>query len=543
LLRFGITAILTVRTASPNETNTQVTDAHVYSDFNVTDPTGWNITSMFSNNLMSTSVTTASYEIRSGVSSGNGGTLLFSGTLPATQMPTGRSGFGFTEYMVQVSGLSIHLAPGTYHMNVTPIDSGSGLSFNSTTSGGNAVGSPPGNNANEFFTSVDFGANFVPTTDPSVAAGSDFSNGVIGTVASGTATPTATGTPCNDNLGSWTLAATFPGGVMESPAVASDGTYAYAAGGYNGSPTNGMYRYDPAANTWLTLATMPVALYDARAAYAPNTNSVYVFGGYDGGSVISSNYRYDIATGTWSGMAPMPAARIWPNVAYVGGKIYVISGLDSGFNDTAQTWEYDPVANSWNTARANDPAGQGGATTSVNGGFIYVAGGFGGGGGATTHNRYDVASDTWTAMAPLPVAMFLGAGGSIGGRNYVIGGGNPASPGHARQVADARTYTPDASYTSTLIYDVAGNSWTSGPGTNVPHSYTGGTAVGNTLVIVTGYNGSTGDTNIVETNTVSGCQSPTPTASCTPGTPVVLYDQTDNGTTFLHKLTGLRGRK
>src|SRR2546430_5494823 len=74
------------------ERNTTVSDAWVYDDFNLGAATL--VTAVFSNCLSSTHATTADYEIRSGVSVGNGGTLLFSGTgMAATAIPTGRSGF------------------------------------------------------------------------------------------------------------------------------------------------------------------------------------------------------------------------------------------------------------------------------------------------------------------------------------------------------------------------------------------------------------------------------------------------------------------
>jgi hypothetical protein len=127
-----------------NEQNTVVTQASVYDDFIVTG-TGWIVTAVFSDNLASTTITGANWEIRSGVSAGNGGTLVASGTTAAPLVtPTGRSGFGFTEYMVEVTGLNVNLAPGTYWLNVTPIGNGAGASFDSQTSGANAVGMPPG---------------------------------------------------------------------------------------------------------------------------------------------------------------------------------------------------------------------------------------------------------------------------------------------------------------------------------------------------------------------------------------------------------------
>ena len=83
----------------------------VYDDFVVPDG-GWTVVGVFShNNMGSTAVTQASWEIRSGVSAGNQGTLVASGLSPAT-LKLGVSVGGSNVYLVQVSGLSVDLAPG-----------------------------------------------------------------------------------------------------------------------------------------------------------------------------------------------------------------------------------------------------------------------------------------------------------------------------------------------------------------------------------------------------------------------------------------------
>jgi hypothetical protein len=163
-----------------NERNTIIPQAAVYDNF--TGPTSgvWNVTAVFSDDLISTTVTGATWEIRTGVSEGNGGTLVASGsTATPTVTATGRSGFGFTEYMVEVTGLNVFLpmlpTGQFYWLNVTPVGNGSGRSFNSTTSGTNCVGTPCGNDQNAFFTSTYLGVYFEGQP-------SDFSNGVIGTV-------------------------------------------------------------------------------------------------------------------------------------------------------------------------------------------------------------------------------------------------------------------------------------------------------------------------------------------------------------------------
>src|SRR6266487_7161934 len=95
-------------------------------------------------------------------------------------------------------------------------------------------------------------------------------------------------------LSPWTIVASYPL-VIESPAVASDGTYAYAGTGFvEGVPTDAFYRYDPVGNTWTGLPNVPIAVVGARAVYAGNTNSVYVFGGYDGAAAQNTTQIYNI---------------------------------------------------------------------------------------------------------------------------------------------------------------------------------------------------------------------------------------------------------
>lgn len=149
--------------ALANETNALVsgspTGASTYQSFVV--PTGgWTVTRLFSNNLIDFGATSAYWEIRSGVSAGDGGTLLHSGTdLAPTISATGRTALGYDEATVSVSGLSIFLAPGAYWMTVTPQDAtASGRSFQTNTFGLNAIGTVPQNVA--YLNSTFFGANF-----------------------------------------------------------------------------------------------------------------------------------------------------------------------------------------------------------------------------------------------------------------------------------------------------------------------------------------------------------------------------------------------
>jgi hypothetical protein len=126
-------------------------NANVYEDF-IVPSGGWTVAGAFSyNELNYTPGTQAEWEIRSGLSSGNGGTLIASGTETATYTSTGESGSGYTLYKVEVDGLSVPLAAGTYWLTVAPVACGSAcISGIDYTTGTNAIGNPPGNDLNNF---------------------------------------------------------------------------------------------------------------------------------------------------------------------------------------------------------------------------------------------------------------------------------------------------------------------------------------------------------------------------------------------------------
>jgi hypothetical protein len=165
-----------------NGINTSTSDSRVYDDFIVPASETWNVTAVFSNNLMNFYPALAHWEIRQGVSAGVGGTIVASGDDLATVTPTGRiCSSGYSEFRVEVTGLDVELGPGRYWLVVAPIGAGFGLSFVSSTSGVNAIGMPPGNNGNAFF---DGSFIFASADQLSGISLLDFSLGVEGTVVS-----------------------------------------------------------------------------------------------------------------------------------------------------------------------------------------------------------------------------------------------------------------------------------------------------------------------------------------------------------------------
>src|SRR6202035_5180591 len=175
-----------------------------------------------------------------------------------------------------------------------------------------------------------------------------------------------------------------------------------------GDNINEFGKFNPVANTWTPLAPMP-DLNNALASgvYAPNVNKLFVFGGEEltTATVVNTTRIYDIASNTWSTGANMPDVRAFMASGYNSGngKIYLVGGYSTGNITPAflQTWEYDPVANTFVTKTPIPAAnGFGGAGFGVVNGHLYVAGGRDATNTviATTWD-YDIAADTWTARA------------------------------------------------------------------------------------------------------------------------------------------------
>ena len=135
----------------------------------------------------------------------------------------------------------------------------------------------------------------------------------------------------------------------------------------------------------------------------------------------------------------------------VTGKIYLVAGYSTGQVTSAQSqvWEYDPVANAFDSSRAPIPHALGGAGSGLIAHRLYVAGGRDAA-NATLNSTwaYDMGTDTWHTLAPVPAPTNVPASGALSGRVYVWGGGNPF-------LQDP--WTTAAGYS----YDPPTNSWTS----------------------------------------------------------------------------------
>ncbi len=148
--------------------------AATYQNF-IVQPGGSFAHALFTNNLSTLNPSTGYWEIRTGVSEGNGGTLVASGSGVMTHVPTGRSGFGYSEYRDEMDGMNVFLNAGEYWFALVPNDPNDvNRSFNSNTFGLNAMGEDVPNQ--QFFNSAVLGANFTNANNLGVFP--TFSSGV-----------------------------------------------------------------------------------------------------------------------------------------------------------------------------------------------------------------------------------------------------------------------------------------------------------------------------------------------------------------------------
>src|SRR5919199_4916344 len=229
---------------------------------------------------------------------------------------------------------------------------------------------------------------------------------------------------------SWQTLAPLPGGLNHACAVGTSTTL-YVIGGFDPStgnrPVDFTYAYDPASDSWSARAPMPTA----RGALACTAvgSSIYAIGGSSPGGDTGANEVYDTATDTWTDAAPMPTPRDHLASASLDGLVHAIGGRSPALGLTGSTHEvYDPLSNAWSTA-APLPTGRSGIGAAVLAGRIHVLGGeaartFG------ENEAYDPSTDAWTSFAPMPTPRHgLGVVG-FADAIYALAGGT--RPGDSR---------------------------------------------------------------------------------------------------------------
>lgn len=205
------------------------------------------------------------------------------------------------------------------------------------------------------------------------------------------------------------------------------GDYIYAIGGQGGrwKSEEGFYglttveRYDPAANTWTSLASMSVPR--GWCCGAAVNGAIHIFGGQDGSetSNVTIHEVYYPSSDTWVRLPDIPEYISMSMAAAVGTNIYIIGGM---FNSNL-TLEYNTQTGAW-LQKADMPTHRMLSGIAVYDGKIYVIGGRLGNSNGITNalECYDPATDTWTTLNPMQTPREGLVAGAVDGTLYAIGG-------------------------------------------------------------------------------------------------------------------------
>lgn len=276
--------------------------------------------------------------------------------------------------------------------------------------------------------------------------------------------------PAPVEYGLWTPIAPVPFARSDHTAT-TVGKSIYIAGGCDGSQdcdavsgfcsctsiTTSLVRYDPATNTYRRLAPMPVARY--RHLAVPIADVIYFFGGRELGTdaIILRVDAYNVSSNSWSIRLPTDPSSFYPsdlgsdNSFITNGQntIFIFGGYTPDYSSSlATTYAFTPASDAesgvWvrkngnmtlprgDFAAVEVPSSQGGNGTKglIYGGYSTQFPGPDGGLNGEWYCRplngvemYDVDTDTWTAVGPLPMPLAEKDDGIIiGGRLYSIGG-------------------------------------------------------------------------------------------------------------------------
>lgn len=216
----------------------------------------------------------------------------------------------------------------------------------------------------------------------------------------------------------------------------------YVLGGYVNTPefaaTTRFDRYDPATAKWQRMADMPTKFTHAGVAVDLKTQTAWFVGGYIGDFPIgpggpdgsSVTWKYHIPTNTWSAGKSLPLARGAGGAAIIGRKLYYFGGANKlRTADQGSHWALDLDNPTKWRERSPLPNPRNHFGTVVVKDQIYVVGGqhlleLESTNQADVH-RYDVTTDTWSAIAsmPRPFSHFTFSTDVFNNRYIVLAGG------------------------------------------------------------------------------------------------------------------------
>jgi N-acetylneuraminic acid mutarotase len=211
----------------------------------------------------------------------------------------------------------------------------------------------------------------------------------------------------------WRALAPVPAPTHETRSVAANGKiYMFAGLGRESLALGYVYEYDPAKNAWTAKKPMPVPAH--HIALTEYDGKIYIFGGFkrpasgeDGWQIINNSWEYDPLADTWRALRPLPLERGAAEAAVVNGKIYVVGGatLEPGSKAVPIISSSNPRAPTHRTVG--------------------------------TVEEYDVSANTWRGRSSMPTPRNHFVLETVNGKLYAIGGRNGSVFGGGASATDS----------------------------------------------------------------------------------------------------------
>lgn len=225
----------------------------------------------------------------------------------------------------------------------------------------------------------------------------------------------------------WFSKPDLPVGLHHAGAAVLDGVL-YVVGGFIESddtiwsPSDRVFRFDPARDTWTEQAPLPTAR--GGLAVATVQGKLFAVSGYDGKENPSAVEVYDPALDQWSAVVPLPTPRDHLAAVAIDETLYAIGGrVRLNYRENLSVVEaYDAKSNQW-APRSGMPTPRSGIAASVVSGWIYVFGGESGEGTFHQNERYSPRFNRWQTMAPMPTSRHGLGAAAVDGYIYVLSGG------------------------------------------------------------------------------------------------------------------------
>lgn len=215
-------------------------------------------------------------------------------------------------------------------------------------------------------------------------------------------------------------------------AVRSGGSVVLFGGTGNDEGSSEALDYDYRLGDSQDLAQMNDIRYDHGFA-ADGSGRAYAIGGIGvlaDGEIWSSMERYSPTSDTWTALAPLPQAL--HGLSATGdnnGHVFVFGGSttadDSGIESAA--YRYDIATDTWSSIGPMPVGTRDSALAVDTDGNIYVTGGMTSAGATDAVQQYDTATNAWSVQTPLPVAVYSHAAVFDSGNRIVVAGGFDAT--------------------------------------------------------------------------------------------------------------------